>query len=73
MTSLVAALQAVPGLESSPEGAVDLNAMQLASILPWPSKNPLLDDRSGTENVPEGPESVTRLSEHQSGFERPIR
>ena len=73
MTSLVAALQAVPGLESSPEGAVDLNAMQLASILPWPSKNPHPNDRSGTENVPEGPESVTRLSEHQSRFERPIR
>jgi hypothetical protein len=73
MTSLVAALQAVPGLESASEGAVDLNAMQLASILPWPSKKPLPSDRSATQNAPEGPESVTRLSEHQSGFENPIR
>jgi len=47
--------------------------MQLASILPWPSKNPLPSDRSATQNAPEGPESVTRLSEHQSGFENPIR
>jgi hypothetical protein len=36
LTNLVAALQAVPGLEATGENPVDLNAMYLASILPWP-------------------------------------
>ena len=73
LTSLVAALQAVPGLESPSEGAVDLNAMHLASILPWPSKVPTPSDRSGTKTDAQTPDKVTRLSEHQGGFEGQIR
>ena len=37
LTNFVAAVQAVPGLEAPGATAVDLNAMHLASMLPWPT------------------------------------
>lgn len=66
LTNLVAAVQAVPGLETPGQASVDLQAMHLASILPWPNTSP-----SETEQKPG--ERVNRLSKYQSEFEGSIR
>jgi hypothetical protein len=66
LTNLVAAVQAVPGLEVPGQPAVDLHAMHLASILPWPNTSP-------SENQQKPGERVDRLSKYQSEFDGSIR
>ncbi|MEK0427379.1 MAG: hypothetical protein RJB11_3470 [Planctomycetota bacterium] len=66
LTNLVAALQAVPGLETPGQGSVDLNAMHLASILPWPNSG-------SAEADPKAGQRVDRLSKYQSDLEGSIR
>ncbi len=70
LTSLVAALQAVPGLETPGEASVDLNAMYFASILPWPSNVPS-SIPAGSEESPSG--RVSRLSEFHRGSGSEVR
>jgi hypothetical protein len=66
LTSLVAAFQAIPGPANQGSSAVDLNAMYLASILPWPKSV------SETQKQP-SEQQVSRLSHAQAGPENPVR
>lgn len=66
LTSLVAALQAVPGFEEPGRAAVDLNAMYLASILPWPQA--AAEVGSGRPQ-----DRLSRLSEVPRGADGSIR
>lgn len=66
LTSLVAALQALPGLETPGETSVDLNAMHLASILPWP----VSAARAGSDP---SKERLSRLSEIQRAGAEAVR
>ena len=66
LTNLVAAFQAIPGPESQGQSAVDLNAMHLAAILPWPKRV--------SESGQDSPQQrVSRLSGGEASPQSPIR